>query len=114
MAVILERLSEIRQQISGEINNAADVDAVRAAITRVFEGFVIHPQHGARHSGTGRAELVDVDDRFMISFTIREEVLLSFAGMYPTVRRVPLALAGGKYRQGLPMRHLFGPIPVEG
>jgi hypothetical protein len=48
----------------------------------------------------------------MIEFTVREEVLVDFAGMYPNVRRVPLALASEKGRKGSPLRHLFGPIPV--
>ena len=48
----------------------------------------------------------------LIEFTVREDVLVDFAGMYPNVRRVPLALAGEKDRKGSPCRYLFGPIPV--
>jgi hypothetical protein len=70
------------------------VDAVCAAITRVFEGFVLHPQRAARYQGTGRAELVDVDHSYMVEFTVREEALVDYLGAYPNVRRVPLSLAG--------------------
>jgi site-specific DNA recombinase len=103
---LLERLAEIRRSITGEINAADDVDAVRAAITRVFEGFVLHPQHGARYQGSGRAELVDVDDSYMVEFTVRGDVLIDYlgAGDYPNVRRVPLTLAAKTVRDGSPLR----------
>ena len=103
---LLERLAEIRRSITGEINAADDVDAVRAAITRVFEGFVLHPQRGARYQGSGRAELVDVDDSYMVEFTVREDVLIDYLGAddYPNVRRVPLTLAAKTVRDGSPSR----------
>ncbi len=41
-AETLRRLSEIRKAIAGEINDAASTDAVRAALSRLFEGFVVH------------------------------------------------------------------------
>ena len=56
------QLAEIRKAIAGEVKSAADVDAVRAALSRLFDGFVLHPQQGARYEGQGRAELVDCDD----------------------------------------------------
>jgi site-specific DNA recombinase len=101
---LLERLAEIRASITGKINDAGDLDAVRAAITRVFEGFVLHPQRGARYQGTGRAELVDVDHSHMVEFTIREEALVDYLGDYPNVRRVPLSLAAKKDREASPSR----------
>jgi site-specific DNA recombinase len=38
----LRRLSEIRRAIAGEFNHAANTDAVRAALSRLFEGFIVH------------------------------------------------------------------------
>ncbi len=40
---VLRRLTEIRRAVAGEITDAQGVDAVRAALARLFKGFVIHP-----------------------------------------------------------------------
>ncbi len=39
---MLRRLAEIRQAVAGDINDAASTDAVRAALSRLFDGFVVH------------------------------------------------------------------------
>jgi site-specific DNA recombinase len=38
----LRRLTEIRRAIAGEVREAAGVDAVRAALSRLFERFILH------------------------------------------------------------------------
>ena len=81
-------------------------DRLRAALVHAAEELTVR-------TSTFRAveQLVDVDADYMIEFTVREDVLVDFAGMYPNIRRVPLAL-DEKDRKGSPLRYLFGPIPV--
>lgn len=47
-AELLEQLARIRAAVAGEVTNAAGVAAVRAALLRLFDGFLLHrgvPQH---------------------------------------------------------------------
>jgi hypothetical protein len=67
----LERLGEIRRAMAGEIKDAEGAESARAALSRLFSRFVLHPRPGARFEGSGRAELVDVADRYMIELEIR-------------------------------------------
>ena len=57
----LAMLAEIRKEIAGEIQTAAGVDAVRAALSRLFSALIVHPQRNPRYEGEGRSELLDVD-----------------------------------------------------
>ncbi len=101
----LRRLTEIRKAIAGEIQDAEGIDAVRAALTRLFESFTLSvPEDGAatitpkRRSG----EMIASDANFDLSGETPElEVVLA-------PPRVPLEIAGSgsdeKIRQGLPCR----------
>jgi hypothetical protein len=93
----LERLAEIRRAMAGEIHDAESADAVRAALSRLFSKFVLHPHQGARFEGKGRAELVDVADSYMIELDVRPQALISYLSdehpLLPVLRREPLPLS---------------------
>jgi site-specific DNA recombinase len=62
-AEVLEKLSAIRAAVAGEVNDASGVDAARAALQRLFEGFaLVPPQIGQRTPSelawTGSADYV--------------------------------------------------------
>ena len=81
------------------------VDAVRAALTRLFSVFVLHPQQSPKYDGTGRSELVDVDAEFMIELVVHERALVGYdERLLPILRREPLYQAENKDRIGFPMR----------
>jgi hypothetical protein len=104
----LERLGEIRRAIAGEVRDAGGAEAVRAALSRLFTNFRLHPRQGARFEGTGRAELVDVADDYMIEMEVRSQALISYGSdehpLLPVLHREPLPLADNKQRHGLPCR----------
>ena len=39
-------LADIRKAIAGEVKSSEGVDAVRAALARLFEAFIVRPQTG--------------------------------------------------------------------
>jgi DNA invertase Pin-like site-specific DNA recombinase len=107
---ILDRLAQIRRAISGEITDAAGVDAVRAALSRLFSAFVLHPQQNPRYQGQGRSELIDVDDILMIELAVHDHALVGYnGGLLPVLRREPLHQAENKEHVGLPIRYASGP-----
>jgi hypothetical protein len=88
--------------IAGQVQDAESLDAVRAALTRLFERFVIHIDPNA---GTGRIEVVRRPEAQNVE---GEE-------MRPALKRVPLESADDEnLRVGLPMHRfsMFGPIEV--
>lgn len=54
-AETLRRLAEIRRAVAGEVRDAEGISAVRAALPRLFERFIIHVDH---ETGQGRLEAV--------------------------------------------------------
>jgi hypothetical protein len=104
----LQHLAEIRRAIAGEVRDAEGVDAVRAALARAFECFVIHRDVQSTH-----AELAWVGD-YMIEPVVREHAVEGYSeGMRPVLRREPLQQAENNYAVGSPRRYLFGPFPVS-
>lgn len=106
----LEHLTEIRRAIVGEVREAEGVEAVRAALLRMFERFVLHP------SGAGpervHAELALVPG-FVIEPVIREQAIAGYSEhSVPVLRREPLDQAVNNERQGVAQRSLLAPIPV--
>ena len=63
---MLERLTEIRRAIAGEVNASEGVDAVRAALSRLFEGFVV------RRGFPGRVHVELVSEALWIDPIVRE------------------------------------------
>ena len=102
----LALLAEIRKEIAGEIQTAAGVDAVRAALSRLFSAFIVHPHWNPRYEGQGRSELVDVDQGHMIELQIRPAVLTGYSdrGMYPVLVREPLYQAENNQSVGFATR----------
>jgi hypothetical protein len=99
----LRRLAAIRAAIAGEVTDAEGLDAVRAALARLFEGFVIH------HGIPERAH-VELIGETWIEPVVREEAVEGYGeNLRPVLRREPLAHAVNKERVGLPCRYASGP-----
>jgi hypothetical protein len=106
---VLCQLTEIRRAIAGEITDAEGVDAVRAALARLFKAFVIHPPADAllAVARSGEALMVGPDGReaFALEPVLRDEVLAGFDGRgFPQLRREPLQQAESKERNPSPSR----------
>jgi site-specific DNA recombinase len=107
----LERLADIRRAIAGEIEDAEGVEAVRAALTRLFERFTLHPRDGASYGpqrrgeaseGPDRAPVLDAAD-LSIELWIRDSVLEGYEGLFqPVLAREGLSVQ--KTREGSPCR----------
>lgn len=95
----LRRLSEIRAAIAGEVKDADGLDAVRAALSRLFERFVIRRQTERVH-----VELI-VAPRLVIEPIVREQAVEGYSeNLRPILRREPLEAVCEKQRVGLPCR----------
>jgi DNA invertase Pin-like site-specific DNA recombinase len=94
-AQTLERLAAIRRTIAGEVNeeggDGVDLDAVRAALLRMFDGFQV------RRVGPGmrmHAELAWQGD-FVIDPIVKEESIEGRSPVRPILRREPIYTGGG-------------------
>jgi hypothetical protein len=107
-AETLRRLAAIRRAIAGEVKDAEGIEAVRAAIARLFEAFVVHKLDADGKLALGptvlageqpeqlRSELVD-GDGYLIELRVREDVIDGYDETYgPVLRREPLREAGTK------------------
>jgi site-specific DNA recombinase len=99
----LERLSEIRALIAGEVRDASGLDAVRAALTRTFDKFVIRRETQRVH-----VELI-VHPRLVIEPVVRDQAVEGYSeNLHPILRRAPLDAADAeKQSVGLPTRQLI-------
>ena len=103
-AETLRRLSEIRAVIAGEVRDADGLEAVRAALARTFEHFVIR-----RRAPRVHVELV-ADAQLIIDPVVREHALSGYSeNLRPILRREPLGGSDRNVREEPPM---FGPIEV--
>lgn len=85
-AQVLTRLVDIRKAIGGDIESPDAVDAARAALSRLFEAFVIkRPQPGTRV----HARLAWLGD-FMLEPIPREQAVEGYSDLRPLFRREPL------------------------
>jgi site-specific DNA recombinase len=85
-AEVLTRLADIRRAIGGDIESPESVDAARAALSRLFEHFVIRPvQPGTRV----HARLAWVGD-FVLEPVAREQAVEGYSDLRPLFRREPL------------------------
>jgi hypothetical protein len=105
----LRRITEIRAAIAGEITDADGVDAVRAALARLFERFEIR-----RRADRVHIELAWLGDGgLLIEPVVREQVIEGYTeNLRPLLRREPLGQAENNYVNGLPTRYLFGRSPL--
>ena len=99
-----ERLSELRRVIAGEAEG--EIDSVRAALTRIFEQFVLHRADSASAPKRLHAELAMVGEGgFVIEPVIREEAIEGYSEtMRPVLRRE--VVSENKERQGVGYRLL--------
>jgi len=102
----LRRLADIRQAIAGEIKDAEGLEAVRAALARLFEGFVLHrlDEDGKLKLGPNvlageqpeqvRSELL-AGSQFVIELRVREEAIEGYddESYRPILRREGLGEA---------------------
>jgi hypothetical protein len=96
-AETLRKLASIRKAIAGEVKDADGIEAVRAALTRLFERFVLD---------------VDGDEATMTPVARLSQSWTTDEQLRPIVRPTPLDLAANNQHQGSPKRYLFAPIPV--
>jgi site-specific DNA recombinase len=101
----LRRLSEIRALIAGEIKNASGLDAVRSALTRTFESFLIR-----RRAQRVHVELI-VEPELVIEPVVRQRAVQGYSEhLRPILRREPLQDTDvNNQRVGLPCRCASGP-----
>lgn len=114
-AGVLHQLAEIRKAIAGEVQSADGVDAVRAALSRLFSRFVISPRDPRLWRNPGRrvapksveqqSALLDVND-FLIEVWVRTESLARPGeregydeNWHPILRREPLPQAENNQRR---------------
>jgi site-specific DNA recombinase len=93
----LQRLADIRAAIAGEVREAEGIDAVRAALARLFEHFIVHrDQPGRRH-----VELAFVDGLW-IEPVVRPQAIVGYSeSARPVLRREPLDQAANNCAIGL-------------
>jgi DNA invertase Pin-like site-specific DNA recombinase len=82
----LRMLVGVREAIAGEISDASNIDAVRAALTRLFEAFVI------REASLGQRVHADLAWRggFVIEPVVRDQAVEGYSELRPIFRREPL------------------------
>jgi DNA invertase Pin-like site-specific DNA recombinase len=86
----LQKLADLRTAIADQVNDAEGVDAVRAALTRIFERFVLRPvQPGHRV----KADLAWIGD-LVLEPVVREQAVEGYDGVRPIFRREPLYDSG--------------------
>lgn len=109
---LLKQLADIRSAIVTDVRSAAGVDAVRAALRRLFSSFVVRRSLPSRV----HVELLGVDDSGMwVDPVVRPEVVDRYAASgWPVLRKQPLHAPGEKSRDGFPLRDFLGfdQIPV--
>ncbi len=102
----LERLTEIRRVIAGELQGSDAIESVRAVLARTFERFVLHRAASSRAPKRLHVELAMIDG-FVIEPVVREQVIRGYSeSMRPVLQREPLA--PNKERQGVGYRLIDG------
>ena len=93
---LLEQLERIRAAVVGEVSDAAGVDAVRAALLRLFDRFILH-RGVAEH-----ANLELVGEGYWIEPVISERAVAGYdETLHPVLARKPLGKAENNCRQTL-------------
>jgi site-specific DNA recombinase len=98
-AEVLEQLAHIRSAVAGEVAEAADTDAVRAALHRLFDRFILHtglPQNT-------HVELIE--EGYWIEPVVSEHAVSGYSEkLRPILTRQPLEQAENNYAQAWPWR----------
>lgn len=103
----LRRLTEIRRAVAGEVKPAEGVDAARAALTRLFERFILHRSLPERIH-------VELIGEPWIEPVIRAEAIAGAEGAHPTLKLEAIGGVPEKNRQPVALRHFWEPIHVGG
>jgi hypothetical protein len=92
-AETLRLLSGVRRAIAGEVRDAEGIDAVRAALSRLFERFVLH------EGIPSRAHVELIREGFWIEPIVREQAVEGYTeNLTPVLGREPLGQAGEKFK----------------
>lgn len=92
---VIEQLARIRAAIAGDVNSAADLDALRALLRRLFDRFLFHPEPAA----VAHVELIE--ERYWIEPVISKRAIEGYDdGIEPILSRKPLEQAVNNYAQG--------------
>jgi site-specific DNA recombinase len=98
-ATVLEQLTELRAAVAGEVARHDEVEAVRAALVRLFDRFVLHTDIPAE------AHVELIDGGYWIEPVISEQSAMDLGEKFGLPQsREPLAKAENKYAEGLPSR----------
>lgn len=93
-AEIVEQLAQIRAAVAGQISAPANVEAVRAALERLFDRFLFHPELPAQ------AHVELIDSRYWIEPILSDRAIEGYdEKMKPILVREPLGQAGKNYAQ---------------
>lgn len=94
-AELLEQLAHIRAAVAGEIADAAGVAAVRSALLRLFDGFVLH-------RGTPDHAHVELIGECWIEPIVSQQAVAGYdEKLRPVLTRKPLEQAANNYAQTL-------------
>jgi hypothetical protein len=91
---VIEQLTQIRAAVAGQINAPANVAAVRAALERLFDRFLFHPELPAE------AHVELIDSRYWIEPVLSERAIEGYdEKTKPILVREPLEQAANNYAQ---------------
>ena len=91
----LDHLTAIRRAIAGEVKNAEGTAAVRAALSRLFEGFVVH-------RSTPEKAHVELIGKVWIEPIVREHAVEGYSeSMTPILSPTSLETAENNYCNAL-------------
>jgi DNA invertase Pin-like site-specific DNA recombinase len=98
-AQVIEQLAELRAAIAGDVNAAEGIEAVRAVLQRLFEGFLLHLEVPSE------AHVELIGDGYWIEPIVNERAIAGYdEKMKPVLAREPLQQAGDNYGDGSPLR----------
>jgi site-specific DNA recombinase len=93
-AEVIEQLAQIRAAVAGQINAPGNVAAVRAALERLFDRFLFHPELPAE------AHVELIGSRYWIEPVLSERAIEGYdEKMKPILLREPLEQAVNNYAQ---------------
>jgi site-specific DNA recombinase len=123
---VLRWLAELREMIAGKVRDADSIEAIRAALGRLFEGFRLHRVDEDVRRELEAAEvglpiparnhtLLLPDAALVIEPLVKPQAIQGYEDeMVPVLRKVPLSQARKTDANVLPTHYLFMPIPLGG
>lgn len=101
-AEMMRMLANLRAAIVGEVRDAAGIDAVRAALRRIFVGFTLRRLRESYDRDVFDVSLMGVGGGYELQPQLREDAISDYgpSSVTPKPRRVPLSRAGNKESNG--------------